>query len=141
MSRFLNYVFTQLDLPESIQMTNGGTGPYEGKLLLVTSGRAYQPPSVALVDPAPPHRTEILLNNLLGRQFNSLNDVIVHRQSGNIFFTDPPYGYLNRFRPEPLLPSQVYRLDPRTGAVRVVVDGLSKPNGIAFNANGNVAYM
>lgn len=51
------------------------------------------------------------------------------------------YGWLNHFRPEPLLPSQVYRLDPHTGGVRVVADGFAKPNGIAFSPNGNVAYM
>ncbi|KAG1741017.1 hypothetical protein EDB19DRAFT_1828395 [Suillus lakei] len=40
-----------------------------------------------------------------------------------MFFTDPTepgflsYGWLNGFRPEPMLPSQVYRLDPSTGQV------------------------
>jgi gluconolactonase len=122
-------------------MTNGGTGPYHGKLLLVNSGRGHLPPTLALVDPIPPYNTTVLLDNLLGRQFNSLNDAKIHRQSGNIFFTDVPYGYLNHFRPEPLLPSQVYRLDTRTGAVRVVADGFAKPNGLAFSADGKVAYM
>lgn len=69
-------------------MTNGGTGPYQGQLLLANSGRANLPPTLALVNPAPPHNTTILLDNFFGRQFNSLNDVKVHRPSGAIFFTD-----------------------------------------------------
>lgn len=69
-------------------MTNGGTGPYLGQLLLANSGRANLPPTLAVVNPAPPHNTTVLLDNFFGRQFNSLNDVKVHRQSGNIFFTD-----------------------------------------------------
>lgn len=80
----------QLDLPESVQMTNGGTGPYDGELLIVNSGRANLPPTVAIVNPAPPHNTRILLDNFFGRQFNSINDVKIHPTSGAIFFTDPP---------------------------------------------------
>ena len=51
------------------------------------------------------------------------------------------YGYLNHFRPLPLLPNQVYRFDPQTGNVRVVADGFHRCNGIAFSANGKLAYM
>lgn len=140
-------------------MTNGGTGPYHGQLLLANSGRAYLPPNLAVVNPASPHNTTVLIDNFFGRPFNSINDVKVHRQTGNIFFTDVTYvynslslfsfeaekvcryGYLNHFRPLPLLPSQVYRLDPNTGAIRVVADGFEKPNGLAFSANGKTAYM
>lgn len=39
------------------------------------------------------------------------------------------------------MPSQVYRFDPDTGAVRVVADGFDKCNGIAFTADGETAYM
>lgn len=51
------------------------------------------------------------------------------------------YGFLNQFRPLPLIPSQVYRLDPTTRRVRVVADGFDKPNGIAFSEDGKTAYM
>ena len=70
-------------------MTNGGTGPYNSSLLLITSGRGPLPPSIVMVNPLPPHNTTVLLDNFFGRQFNSLNDVKVH-PSGNLFFTDPP---------------------------------------------------
>ena len=69
-------------------MTNGGTGPYKGNLLLSTSGRGNLPPSLVLVNPRDPYNDTVLLDNFFGRQFNSLNDVRIHPTSGKIFFAD-----------------------------------------------------
>ncbi|KAG7440453.1 D-lactonohydrolase-like protein [Guyanagaster necrorhizus] len=131
---------TPLDLPNTIQMTNGGTGPYKSSLLLITSGRGPLPPSIALVNPHPPHNVTVLLDNYFGRQFNSLNDIKVH-PSGKIFFTDVTYGFLLHFRSTPQMPNQVYRFDPNTGSVRVVADGFDKCNGLAFSGDGRRAYI
>jgi gluconolactonase len=79
--------FSLLDI---MQMTNGGTGPYHGDLLLATSGCGPRPPSIVHVNPDPPYNATVLLDNFLGRQFNSLNGAKVHPTSGAIFFTDPP---------------------------------------------------
>ncbi|KAF8981866.1 calcium-dependent phosphotriesterase [Cyathus striatus] len=136
----INVHVTELDLPDTIQMTNGGTGPYKGNLLFITSGRGPRPPSIALVNPVSPHNVTVLLDNYLGRQFNSLNDIKVH-PSGKIFFTDVTYGFLNQFRSAPLMPNQVYRFDPDTSAVRVVATDFDKCNGIAFTADGKTAYI
>lgn len=70
-------------------MVNGGTGPYKGNLLFVTSGRASLPPSVVLVNPIAPFNTTILLDNFHGRQFNALNDIKVLPRTDIMFFTDP----------------------------------------------------
>ncbi|KAI0666479.1 D-lactonohydrolase-like protein [Trametes maxima] len=137
----VNVSVTKLDLPDTIQMTNGGTGPFFGNLILVNSGRGPLPPSVALVNPAPPHNTTVLLDNFFGRQFNSLNDVKIRPGTNTLFFTDVTYGFLNNFRPLPQLPNQVYRLDPETRAVRVVADGFDKCNGIAFSRDGKTAFI
>ena len=80
----------QLNLSDTVQMVNGGTGPYKGNLLFVTSGRALLPPSVVLVNPNPPFNTTVLLDNFYGSQFNSLNDVKVLPGTDIVFFTDPP---------------------------------------------------
>ena len=72
-------------------MTNGGTGPYYSSLLLVTSGFGSLPPSVALVNPRSPDDVKVILDNYYGRQFNSLNDIKIHRPSGNFIFTDVEY--------------------------------------------------
>ncbi|KAJ7176672.1 D-lactonohydrolase-like protein [Mycena filopes] len=136
----VNIPVAELDLPQTIQMTNGGTGPYRGNLLLVNSGRGPLPPSIALVNPNPPHNATVLLDNFFGRQFNSLNDIKIH-PSGNFFFTDTVYGWLNHFRPEPLMPNQVYRFNPDTGGLRVVATDFDKCNGIAFTGDGKTAYV
>jgi gluconolactonase len=51
------------------------------------------------------------------------------------------YGYLGGFRPEPMLPSQVYRFNPSTGQVRMIADQFVHPNGIAFTPDGKTAFM
>lgn len=148
----------QLSLSDTIQMVNGGTGPYKGNLLFITSGRALLPPSIVLVNPRPPFNTTVLLDNFYGRQFNSLNDIKVLPGTDILFFTDPTYvfdvlekratltepcryGWMYGFRPERMLPSQVYRFDPSTGQVRVVADQFVHPNGIAFSRDGRTAFV
>ncbi|TEB25096.1 calcium-dependent phosphotriesterase [Coprinellus micaceus] len=147
----------QLELSEDVQMTDGGTGPFHGSLLLITSGRGTQPSSVVAVNPQPPYNTTVLWNNYYGRQFNSLNDAKIH-PSGKIFVTDAPSGlnsWLTRifvlhvkrygaqlgFRPPATLPNQVYRFDPVTNAVRVVAGDFDICNGIAFTTDGSTAYV
>ncbi|KAJ6581078.1 hypothetical protein B0H19DRAFT_1113537 [Mycena capillaripes] len=132
--------FTIIPLSDDVQINNGGT-PFRGDLLLVTTGSGPLPPSLIRVNPNPPFNDTIILNNYYGRQFNSLNDAKVHPQSGAIFFTDVTYGFENGFRPAPLVPNQVYRFDADTGEVRVVADGFSQPNGIAFSPDGSTAYI
>ncbi|KAG0706303.1 hypothetical protein DFH29DRAFT_798477 [Suillus ampliporus] len=137
----VNVQIHALDLPDTVQMADGGTGPYKGDLLFVTAGRALLPPSVVRVNPNPPHNATVLLDNFLGRQFNSLDDVKVLPGTDIIYFTDPISGWYGDFRPEPMLPSQVYRFDPSTGQVRVVADQFGFPNGIAFTPDGKTAFV
>ncbi|KAG1768933.1 hypothetical protein EV702DRAFT_713963 [Suillus placidus] len=137
----VNIQVQTLNLSDDVQMANGGTGPYKGDLLFVTSGRALLPPSIVRVNPSPPYNTTVILDNFLGRQFNSLDDIKILPGTDIMFFTDPTYGWLGGFRPEPMLPSQVYRFDPSTGQVRVVADQFVHPNGIAFTPNGKTAFI
>ncbi|KAG2129574.1 uncharacterized protein EDB93DRAFT_1182405 [Suillus bovinus] len=137
----VNVQVQTLNLSDNVQMVNGGTGPYKGDLLFVTSGRALLPPSIVRVNPSPPYNTTVILDNFAGRQFNSLNDIKILPGTDIMFFTDPAYGWLNGFRPEPMLPSQVYRFDPSTGQVRVVADQFVQPNGIAFTPDGKTAFV
>ncbi|KAF5310688.1 hypothetical protein D9619_008111 [Psilocybe cf. subviscida] len=137
----VNVPVTELDLPDSVQMTNGGTGPFHGNLVLATSGRGPLPSSVVLVNPRPPFNATVLLDNYFGRQFNALDDVKIHPKSGGIFITDPGYGFLLKFRFAPTMPNQVYRFDPATGNVRVVATDFVRPNGVAFTPDGTIAYV
>ncbi|KAG0705378.1 hypothetical protein DFH29DRAFT_1032103, partial [Suillus ampliporus] len=137
----VNVQIQTIDLGDRVQMVNGGTGPYKGDLLFVTSGPGTRAPTVVLVNPSPPYNDTVLLDNFYGRQFNSINDVKVLPGTDIIYFTDPSYGYIAGWRPAPLLPEQVYRLDPSTGQVRVVADQFVHPNGIAFTPDGKTAYV
>src|SRR5437870_5320660 len=52
-----------------------------------------------------------------GKPLNSPNDVVV-KSDGSVWFTDPPFGILSNYeggRAEPELPTNVYRVDSRTG--------------------------
>jgi len=75
-----------------------------------------------------------------GRKLNSPNDVVV-AGDGSIWFTDPSYGFLQGFRPEPEVGDHVYRFDPRLGRLEVVADTFDKPNGIAFSPDEQVLYV
>ncbi|KAJ4490338.1 calcium-dependent phosphotriesterase [Lentinula aciculospora] len=136
----VNVTYHKIDLPESVQMTNGGTGLYKGQILLTNEGRGHRPANLVLMNTRSPYNVTVLLDHFYGRQFNSLNDVKVH-SSGNIFFTDVPYGYYQHFKPEPRLPNQVYSFNPRTGAIRVVADQLNKPNGLTFSRDYKTVYV
>jgi gluconolactonase len=77
---------------------------------------------------------------LLVDGFNSPNDVVV-RSDGTIWFTDPSYGWLQGFRPRPLLRDAVRRYDPQTGQVTMVAKSLDKPNGLCFSPDESVLYV
>jgi gluconolactonase len=77
---------------------------------------------------------------LLVEGFNSPNDVVVKRD-GTIWFTDPSYGWLQGFRPRPLLRDAVWRYDPRTGSAIAVADSFDKPNGLCFSPDERTLYV
>lgn len=81
-----------------------------------------------------------LVTNFHGRDFNSVNDVVVAKD-GAIWFTDPSYGHEQDFRPKPKLPNQIYRFEPETGCIRAMADGHGKPNGICFSPDEKMVYV
>ncbi|KAL9709530.1 hypothetical protein Ac2012v2_007269 [Leucoagaricus gongylophorus] len=139
--RVVDVPIIHVKLDESVQMTNGGTGPFRGDIILVNSGRGSLPPNVVLVNPRPPNNVTVLLNNFYGRQFNSINDVKVLPGTDILFFTDVQYGFINHFRGAPLLENHIYRFDPDIRTVRAVAGNFDKPNGLAFTADGRTAYV
>ena len=133
-----DYSITEVQYPDLI-MANGGC-PYQGKALFCAEGSLEKPSSLTLVDPLT-NETTILIDNFLGRQFNSLNDIKLHNKTGDIWFTDAQYGYFQNFRPKPTIPNQVYRFNPSTGVVQVVADGFEQSNGIEFSPDYLTLYI
>jgi len=81
-----------------------------------------------------------VVESLAGLPLNSPNDVAV-AADGAIWFTDPSYGFLQGFRPEPAHGDYVYRFDPVTGRLRAVASDFDKPNGLAFSPDGRTLYV
>lgn len=75
------------------------------------------------------------------KKFNSPNDVCYDAQ-GNLYFTDPPYGLPNQENDTTReIPFQgVYKVTP-DGNVILLVDSLTRPNGIAVSPNNKFLYV
>ncbi|TPE49271.1 SMP-30/gluconolactonase/LRE family protein [Amaricoccus solimangrovi] len=85
----------------------------------------------------------VLADGCGGGRLNSPNDVVV-KSDGAVWFTDPTFGiadYYEGYRAEPELPTNVYRLDPETGALDVVLEGFPLPNGLAFSPDESRLYV
>ncbi|KAF2849685.1 calcium-dependent phosphotriesterase [Plenodomus tracheiphilus IPT5] len=91
--------------------------------------------------PQPQPLTQTLLTTYHTRPFNSPNDIVIHSSTGTILFTDPPYGHAQRIRPPPLLPPQIYAFNPTNNSIRVVADGLARPNGLCFAPGEETLYI
>jgi gluconolactonase len=85
----------------------------------------------------------VLLDGFGGKRLNSPNDVVV-KSDDSIWFTDPPFGIGSDYegdRAEPELPSNVYRIDGRTGAPTVLDSEIKGPNGLAFSPDERIFYV
>lgn len=79
----------------------------------------------------------VIADSYNGQRLNSPNDIAVH-SSGNIYFTDPPFGVSDEDRELDF--SGVYRLSP-DGNLSVVFDEFAYPNGITFSADESLLYV
>ncbi|WP_323123215.1 SMP-30/gluconolactonase/LRE family protein [Burkholderia alba] len=85
----------------------------------------------------------VLADRFEGKRFNSPNDVIV-KSDGSIWFTDPGFGIESFYEGEKQaseMPERVYRIDPHSGAVTMVVDDARGPNGLAFSPDESTLYV
>lgn len=87
------------------------------------------------------NQSAAVLNNYLGRNFSSVNDVRQHPVTGDLWFTDADYGFFQYFRPTPTIPKGVYRFEPRTGVLQVVADGFDQSNGLEFSPDLKTLYV
>jgi gluconolactonase len=118
--------------------SNGNTIDREGRLLTCEhSGRRVT-------------RTEldgsitIIADSYNGKKLNSPNDLVV-ASDGSIWFVDPGYGiggYYEGIKAEKeQAKNNVYRVDPKSGEIKVVVDDFVEPNGIAFSPDEKKLYV
>jgi gluconolactonase len=122
------------DIPNS----NGNTIDREGRLISCEhSGRRVT-------------RTEldgsitIIADKYNGKKLNSPNDAVV-AADGSIWFCDPAYGIGGFYEGIKADPEQdkknVYRVDPKSGDIKMVVDDFVQPNGLCFSPDEKKLYI
>ncbi|MGD1882375.1 MAG: SMP-30/gluconolactonase/LRE family protein [Paracoccaceae bacterium] len=85
----------------------------------------------------------VIADSFEGKRLNSPNDVVV-KSDGSIWFTDPHYGIMTNYeghKSEQELPCNLYRVDPHTSAISVMVSDGNCPNGLAFSPDETRLYM
>lgn len=111
--------------------SNGLLLDQSGNLVLCQHGnRQVARMDAPLDDPKP--KFIPIANNYQGKKFNSPNDG-VYNSSGELFFTDPPYG-LEKLLQDPkkeISFQGVYKVK-KDGKVILLTDSLTRPNGIGF---------
>jgi gluconolactonase len=118
---------------------NGMALGQDGRLVVCEQGSRADHAAITAFDPRS-GEVEDLVDSWRGLRLNSPNDVVV-KSDGSIWFTDPSYGSLQGFRPDPQLGDYVYRYDPASGRVSVVADSFDKPNGLCFSPDESVLYV
>src|SRR5829696_4088825 len=118
--------------------SNGNTIDREGRLITCEhSGRRVT-------------RTEldgsitIIADKYNGKKLNSPNDAVV-AADGSIWFCDPGYGIGGFYEGIKADAEQdkknVYRVDPKSGDIKMVVDDFVQPNGLCFSPDEKKLYI
>ena len=122
---------------------NGLTFDNDGNLIIAQHGDRR----LSIIDNSPttnPNFTTIV-DNYEGSRFNSPNDVVVS-SSGDIFFTDPTYGFMNLSdwsfdeSVKELDFSGVYKYSTESG-IELVSNELDLPNGLALSNDERYLYV
>jgi gluconolactonase len=88
-------------------------------------------------------RYQVIASHFKGCELNSPNDIVV-RRDGSVYFTDPTPGRTARFgveREQQLDFQGVFRLDPESGELTLLVEDFSKPNGLCFSRDESLLYV
>jgi gluconolactonase len=78
-----------------------------------------------------------------GKRLNSPNDLVYRRATGDLYFTDPPYGLPTQSDEDPRkeLPfNGVYKVSA-DGTITLLVRDMTRPNGLAFSPDEKTLYV
>ena len=87
---------------------------------------------------------ETLADKYMGKRLNSPNDLVFDK-SGNLYFTDPPYGLPGNVN-DPKNPAKeldfqgVYRISPN-GELTLLTKEMTRPNGIGLSPDEKTLYV
>lgn len=85
----------------------------------------------------------VIAERFEGKPLNSPNDIVC-KSDGSIWFSDPPFGILGFYEGHPAkpeLPTNVYRVDGKSGLIAVAAGDISRPNGLAFSPDESKLYI
>ena len=127
--------------PDGLVGSNGMVLNSNGDLILAQHGDRRVAKLIDWDNEAPEFET--LAGRYNDKLFNSPND-LVYADNGDLYFTDPPYG----FGLEKLLTSElkeqpvngVYKLT-KTGEVVLLVEDILLPNGVAISNDNKTLYV
>jgi gluconolactonase len=117
--------------------SNGLTLDREGRLVSCEHGDRR----VARLDWQGGKRT--LADAYQGKRLNSPNDLVYRRATGDLYFTDPPYGLPTQSDTDPrkeLDVNGVYKVSP-AGEITLLVRDMTRPNGLAFSPDERTLYV
>jgi gluconolactonase len=133
--------FTGTETDSREKGSNGLLLNNKGQLVICQHGdRRLSTMNAELTGPKPEFTT--IADNFGGKRFNSPNDV-AQGKNGNYYITDPPYGLSEKMMDDPHkeIPFQgVYQI-AADGKVRLLVDSISRPNGIALSPDNKYLYI
>lgn len=126
------------DFRRPSRMANGNTYDSQGRILTCEHASSR----VARSD-ANGEGYEVLAAEYAGKELNSPNDIVV-KSNGAIYFTDPPYGRIVPYgtaREQALDFQGVFRLEPATGELTLLVDDFVGPNGLCFSLDETQLFV
>ncbi len=118
-------------------MANGNTYDRQGRLLSAHHASSR----VTRMDDD--ETMTVLASHYQGKELNSPNDIVV-KSDGAIYFTDPPYGRESKVgipRKPQLDFHGVYRLDPNSNTLTLLIDDFNRPNGLCFSLDESLLYI
>ena len=121
------------------EYANGNTRDRQGRLVTCEMG------SQRLTRTEYDGTITVLAERFEGKRLTGPNDVVV-KSDGSIWFSDNGAGIRGNYlgnKGEPELPFCVYRIDPKSGAISIVVDQAQqeRPNGLAFSPDERQLYV
>ncbi|MEQ9638521.1 MAG: SMP-30/gluconolactonase/LRE family protein [Alphaproteobacteria bacterium] len=117
--------------------SNGMTFDRQGRVLVCEHATSR----VVRMEPDGPDT--VLATHHGDKELNSPNDIIVH-SNNDIYFSDPTYGRMPVFGVErecELDFRGVYRVNPETRALTLLVDDFAQPNGLCFSRDEKQLFV
>lgn len=117
-----------------------GGSYHRGLVYFADIGGPGQTPALVSYNPET-NEAKTILNNYRGLAFNGPDDLIID-PSGNVWWTDPWFGYLDELNPvPPALTAGVWFFNTTSGSSKMLDGTLSEPNGIVASPDWSTIYV